>query len=333
VRSFARSHPPGPLPGGERAASAIPGEAVVRLRNVRKRYGRRRALAGIDLTLPGQQIVGIVGPDGAGKTTLIRALAGLLEIEAEEASALGYDLRDDVTDFKSHVGYVPQAFSLHRDLSVMENLRFTARLQRMAAEEFAPRSTELLARTGLTPFVDRPAGALSGGMKQKLAVANALLFQPALLLLDEPTAGVDVMARAAIWEMLEDARRAALIVMSTSYLDEAAGCDCLVYVDSGRVVAVGTPAELRAGVPLELYRAWGDDPRAIAQAARRLPYVDGARATGRCARVEVRRPASPGAARVVRDLRQLADAGVRFAEARPLDMESVLLALARGAVA
>jgi len=307
--------------------------ALISLRNLYKRYGRRVALAGVDLSLEGRQIVGVVGPDGAGKTTLIRVLAGLLDIEADEALALGTDLRGDVTAYKAHVGYVPQAFSLHRDLSVMENLRFTARLQRLAPSEFDTRVRELLARTGLTPFVDRRAGALSGGMKQKLAVINALLFTPKLLLLDEPTAGVDVMARAEIRAMLERAREAALVVVSTSYLDEAEQCDRLVYLDGGRVVAVGTPAELAARVSLELYRAWGDDPRAIAQAARRLPYVAGARATGRFARIEVRRQATPGADQVMRDLRQLPDAGVRFAEARPLDMESVLLALARAAVA
>jgi ABC-2 type transport system ATP-binding protein len=290
-------------------------------------------LTGIDLALGGRQIVGVVGPDGAGKTTLIRALAGLLEIDAEDATVLGFDLRADVTELKVHIGYVPQSFGLHRDLSIMENLRFTARLQRLPEREFAQRANALLARTGLAPFVNRPAGALSGGMKQKLAVANALLLKPRLLLLDEPTAGVDVMARADIWNLLEGERDTALIVISSSYLDEAERCDRLVYLDAGRVVANAAPAELRAGVPLELYRAWGDDPREIARAARQLPYVDGARATGRFARIEVRRATTPGASRVVHDLQQLAGAGVRFAEPRPLDMESALLALARGVAA
>jgi drug efflux transport system ATP-binding protein len=306
---------------------------TISLRGLQKRFGACVALAGVDLSLGGQQIVGVVGPDGAGKTTLIRTLAGLLEIEAEEATVLGHDLRGDVTALKAQIGYVPQSFSLHRDLSVMENLRFTARLQRLEAAEFARRAEELLQRTGLAPFGERAAGALSGGMKQKLAIANALLLQPALLLLDEPTAGVDVMARAEIWAMLQRERSRALILMSTSYLDETAACDRLVYLDAGRVVAVGTPGELRARVPLELYRAWGDDPRAIARAARTLPYVDGARATGRFARVEVRRTATPGAARVVHDLQQLPGAGVRFAQAAPIDMESTLLALARGVTA
>jgi ABC-2 type transport system ATP-binding protein len=306
-------------------------EPLIHLRRLQKHYGRRRALAGIDLTLDRQEIVGIVGPDGAGKTTLIRALAGLLEIDAEAATVFGYDLRRDVTELKARVGYVPQAFSLHRNLSVIENLRFTARLQRLPAAEFLPRATELLARTGLTPFAERPSGALSGGMKQKLAVANALLPRPALLLLDEPTAGVDVMARAEIWAMLQQERRTALILMSTSYLDEAAACDRLVYLDGGRVVASGTPAELRAAVPLDLFRAWGDAPRALAHAARQLPYVDGARATGRFARVEVHRARTPGASQVLRDLAALP--GARLVEQSAVDMESTLLALARSSLA
>ena len=175
---------------------------MIRLRALEKRYGSRRALAGIDLVLERREIVGVVGPDGAGKTTLLRALAGLLEIEAREATVLGHDLGGDVTALKARVGYVPQAFSLHRDLTVEENLRFTARLHRLPEAEFRARAGELLARTGLAPFAERPTGALSGGMKQKLAVANALLPRPALLLLDEPTAGVDVMSRAEIWALL-----------------------------------------------------------------------------------------------------------------------------------
>ncbi|HVN86264.1 MAG TPA: ATP-binding cassette domain-containing protein [Candidatus Binatia bacterium] len=306
-------------------------DSAIRLRRLTKRFSRRQALADVTLALDGRQIVGVVGPDGAGKTTLIRTLAGLLEIEADEASVLGFDLRADVTELKAQIGYVPQSFSLHRDLSVMENLRFTARLQRIARDEFSRRATELLARTGLAPFVDRPAGALSGGMKMKLAVANALLPQPPLLLLDEPTAGVDVVARGEIWTLLQRVRTAALVIISTSYLDEAANCDRLIYLDNGHVVASGTPAELRAAVPLELYRAWGDDPRTIARAARQLAYVAGARATGRCARVEVHRDHTPGAARVVRDLTGLEGAGVRFAERAEIDMESTLLALAHGA--
>jgi ABC-2 type transport system ATP-binding protein len=300
---------------------------VIRLRGLRKRFGQRRALDGIDLDIADRQIFGVVGPDGAGKTTLLRTLAGLLEVEAVDATVLGFDVRGPVSDLKARIGYVPQTFSLHRDLSVAENLHFTARLHRISGAEFEARTRDLLEHTGLAPFVDRPTGALSGGMKQKLAVINALLPHPRLLILDEPTAGVDVMARSELWVMLETARTTALVVMSTSYLDEAAACDTLAYLDEGRVVATGTPASLRESTPLELYRAWGEDPRAIARAARALPYVYGARAAGRYARVEVRRERTPGVVEVIRALSNLEGVHVRFSERREPDMESTLLAL------
>jgi len=302
---------------------------MIRLRGLVKRYGRRQALAGIDLTLDRLEIVGVVGPDGAGKTTLLRALAGLLEVEAREATVLGHDLAGDPTELKTHVGYVPQTFSLHHDLTVEENLRFTARLHRMPASELRTRADELLGRTGLAPFADRAAGALSGGMKQKLAIANALLPEPELLLLDEPTAGVDVVARGEIWTLLERERARALVLISTSYLDEAAACDRLVYLDRGRVLATGTPEELRASASLTLYRVWGDDVRAIARSVRQLPYVESARGTGRFARVDVVRDRAPSRAAILRDLHGLPGVDVLLAEEAPIDMESTLLALAR----
>jgi ABC-2 type transport system ATP-binding protein len=308
-------------------------EPLIVVHGLDKRYGERHALAGVDLTLDGSQIVGVVGPDGAGKTTLLRALAGLLEVTAREARVLGHDLMGDPTALKARLGYVPQAFSLHRDLSINENLRFTARLHRLPEAELAARSGELLERTGLAPFRDRATGALSGGMKQKLAIANALLPRPALLLLDEPTAGVDVVARGEIWNLLVAQRPQTLVVMSTSYLDEAAACDRLVYLDRGRVVATGTPAALSAAGRLDVYRAWGDDVRAIARAARRLPYVDGARATGRFARIEVRRDRGPDGRRVLEDLRTLPDARVRFAEQGAPDLEAAFLGFSQGLAA
>lgn len=307
------------------------GPAAIRVRGLTKRFGRRLALAGVDLEIRGRQIVGVVGPDGAGKTTLLRSLAGLLEIEAEVASVLGYDLRGDVTELKTRIGYVPQSFSLQRELSVLENLRFTARLHRMPRARFAERVGELLEHTGLAPFVDRPAGQLSGGMRQKLAVANALLAEPELLLLDEPTAGVDAVARREIWELLEREAARGLVVLSTGYIEEAAACDRLVYLEGGRLVAAGTPEELRRRAAVEVYRAWGDDPQAIARAARSLPWVAATRAVGPSARIEVGREASPGPGAVLAALSALPGAPVRFAEVVGSDMEAALVALARTA--
>jgi len=301
---------------------------ALRLRGLVKRFGRRRALAGIDLDIAGPQIVGVIGPDGAGKTTLLRAIVGLLDVEARSATVLGCDLAAaDVRALKEHVGYVPQTFSLHRDLSVLENLRFTARLHRLGEEEMMARVTPLLERTGLAPFGTRAAGALSGGMKQKLAIVNALLPEPSLLVLDEPTAGVDVVARGEIWGILDGRRRDTLIVVSTSYLDEMIACDRLVYLDDGRIVASGTPEELRSGVAVELYRAWGANAEAIAAAARALPWVAETHASGDFARVEVSAATTPGTVAVRRSLAEIA--GVEFAERIPVDMEATLLALAR----
>jgi ABC-type multidrug transport system ATPase subunit len=300
----------------------------LRLRGLCKRFGKRVALDGIDLTLEGPQIVGFVGPDGAGKTTLLRAIAGLLEISAEEATVLGFNLRRDVRALKAQIGYVPQAFSLHRDLSVSENLRFTARLHRLSDSEFAPRAERLLARTGLSPFLDRPAGALSGGMKQKLSIANALLPEPSLLALDEPTAGVDVMARDEIWRILEERRRQALILISTSYLEETEACDRLIYLDEGRVVVQGTPAELRAQVPIRLLRAWGHDLRAIVRAAGTLPYVVSARVRGPFVRIEIAAECAPGEARLRADLAGRAPQ-LRLLEFAATDMESALFFLSQ----
>ena len=313
----------GPGPGG------APLPQRIALRGLVKHFGPRAALCGIDLDLTGPQIVGIVGPDGAGKTTLLRSIAGLLEIEARTADVLGFDLRQDVTHLKEHIGYVPQVFSLYRDLTIRENLSVTGRLHGLSTAELWQRAEPLLERNGLAPFLDRQAGALSGGMKQKLAIASALVPRPRLLILDEPTAGVDVVARDEIWATLTARKHEVLILISTSYLDEIEACDRLVYLDEGKVIATGSPAELRAQVPLELFRAWGAEPRAIARAARALPYVDGARATGRFARIEVRAAQSPGVERVLRDLRALPAVQVLIAEPTALDMESTLLALTR----
>ncbi len=304
-------------------------EPRIRLRGLRKSFAKRVALVGIDLTVTASQILAVTGPDGAGKTTLLRSLAGLLEVEADEARVLGFDLRGDVTDLKARLGYVPQSFGLQRDLTVADNLRFTARLHRLAGADARTRTDELLARTGLAPFADRLAGKLSGGMKQKLAIANALLPKPELVILDEPTAGVDVVARGEIWSILVEAARSALVVVSTSYVDEAERADRLVYLDAGRVVADGTPEELRRANPARIYRVWGDDTRGIARAARELPFATSVRAMARFVRVEVDAAGGPDSGDVRAKLAALP--GVVLVESAAPDMESTLRHLARAA--
>jgi len=299
---------------------------LVELRGLTRRSGARTALDSIDLVVEQPEILGVVGPDGAGKTTLLRCLAGLLEVEASAARVLGCDLRGDVSGLKARLGYVPQTFGLHRELSVAESLEFTARLHRLDTADARHRADELLARTGLTPFAARPAGALSGGMRQKLAIANALLPRPRLLVLDEPTAGVDVVARGEIWSILTEEATRALVVTSTSYLDEAAACHRLAYLHDGRLLALGTPDELRARVPLAVYRVWSTDVPAVARRVRSIPWVRGARATGRYVRVEVdaTHAPEPGAVQVMLDRVSGDDA---FVEPIAVDMEAALLTL------
>jgi ABC-2 type transport system ATP-binding protein len=219
---------------------------MIRLRGLSKRFGRRQALAGIDLEIERREIVGVVGPDGAGKTTLLRALAGLLDVEAEEAHVLGHDLRGDVTALKAEIGYVPQAFSLHPTLTVAESLRFTARLHGLAEADFRPAADELLARTGLAPFTGRATGALSGGMKQKLAIVNALLARPALLLLDEPTAGVDVELRKGMWDVVRALQASGVtIILTTHYIQEAEEmADRIGVINKGEIILVEDKAGL-----------------------------------------------------------------------------------------
>src|SRR5262249_14477690 len=244
---------------------------LVDLRGLTRRFGARTALDRIDLVVAQPEILGVVGPDGAGTTTLRRCLAGLLEVEATVALVLGFDLRGDVSGLKARLGYVPQTFGLHRELSVAESLEFTARLHRLDPADARRRADELLARTGLTPFAARPAGALSGGMRQKLAIAHALLPRPR----GEPTAGGDVVARGEIWSILAEEATRALVVTSTSYLDEAAACHRLAYLHDGRLLALGTPDELRARVSLAVYRVWSTDVSAVARRVRSLAWVRG----------------------------------------------------------
>ena len=229
---------------------------LVTLKNLSKCFGAVVALDRIDLALDRPCVFGVVGPDGAGKTTLLRVLVGLLEFQAEKAQVLGYDIIREPRSIRERLGYVPQVFGLYPELSVMHNLEFFADVHGIARREFLRRADELLAVAGLENFRTRPSAALSGGMRQKLAIACALIHRPQLLVLDEPTNGVDVIARSEVWEILRQLKNVA-VVMSTGYLDEAARCDELTYLYAGRIRVRGTPAEICASYPYRAYRLVG----------------------------------------------------------------------------
>jgi len=220
---------------------------VIRAEKLVRSFGSRPALRGIDLAIARGEMFALIGPDGAGKTTFFRIVAGLL------APTSGRALREDVP-----FGMVPQRFSLYEDLTVDENLALRARLYSVPPAESAGRARDLLSRVGLDRFGTRLAGALSGGMKQKLALVAALLTRPALLLLDEPTTGVDPVSRREFWQVLNALHHEGLtIVVSTPYMDEAEYASRLAFLDEGRLVAVGTRDEILAACPADNSRPGG----------------------------------------------------------------------------
>jgi ribosome-dependent ATPase len=227
-----------------------PAASVQRLSH---RYGRTVALDDVTLDIPARCMVGLIGPDGVGKSTLLALIAGVRRIQEGEVFALDGDMRDSEHRRSSlpRIAYMPQGLgrNLYPTLSVAENLDFFGRLFGQPSEERAWRTTELLAATGLDPFPDRPAGKLSGGMKQKLSLCCSLIHDPDLLILDEPTTGVDPLSRRQFWELIDRirARRPAMsVIVATAYMEEAERFDWLTAMDDGRVIATGTPAELRA---------------------------------------------------------------------------------------
>ncbi len=220
----------------------------IEVHGLTKRYGTVEALRGVDLHVPAGTIFGLVGPDGAGKTTLMRILASLLLPDAGSARVAGYDVRKDFREVRRRLGYVPGHFSLYEDLTVEENLQFFAAIFQTTPAANR-RAFDSIYRQ-LEPFRTRRAGRLSGGMKQKLALCCALVHRPEVLLLDEPTTGVDVVSRFEFWEVLRPLRDGGMsILVSTPYMDEAARCDRLALMWEGRFLATGTPEQLVGRFP------------------------------------------------------------------------------------
>ncbi|MFH2055630.1 MAG: ABC transporter ATP-binding protein [bacterium] len=219
--------------------------SYVEVHGFSKAYGQLQAVKNLDLIAETSAIVALAGPDGAGKTTLFRALAGLLSFDSGSATIAGLDVVTQFNQIKPLLGYMPQNFSLYPDLSVEENLRFYSGLFGQSASEFAAEREKLYEFSGLGPFRARRAGALSGGMKQKLALSCALVHHPKLLLLDEPTTGVDPLSRRQFWEILRQLRDSgAAIIVSTPYMDEVALADRAIFIHKGERLAAGTPQEL-----------------------------------------------------------------------------------------
>ena len=245
---------------------------VVNISGVSKTYGTIKALDDVSLTVREGEMFGLIGPDGAGKSTLYRLLATLLAPDSGHLEVLGLDTVKDYRQLRKLIGSMPERFSLYPDLSISENLNFFASLFGVSVKQ----NYDLIAPifSQLAKFPDRPAGKLSGGMKQKLALSCALIHRPPILLLDEPTTGVDAVSRSEFWDMLATLRKFGItILVSTSYMDEATRCDRIAMIDHGKILRTDTPEGLVAGLDENLYNAVSSNMFRLLAGLRKLPQV------------------------------------------------------------
>jgi ABC-2 type transport system ATP-binding protein len=246
---------------------------VVEVHDLVKRFGTLAAVDRVSFTIRAGEIFGILGPNGSGKTTTIRMLCGLLHADAGEGTCLGFDFRTQSEQIKRQVGYMTQKFSFWEDLSIRENLDFVARVYELPNPRDA--AAAAIDRLGLAARQDQLAGTLSGGWKQRLALAACMLHAPKLLLLDEPTAGVDPKARRDFWDEIHRLSGEGLTVLvSTHYMDEAERCDRIVYINLGSIVARGTVAEVVARSGLFTFIVEGEGARALAGELEGSPGVE-----------------------------------------------------------
>ncbi|WP_042338984.1 ABC transporter ATP-binding protein [Paraburkholderia ferrariae] len=256
--------------------SAPPVRPAIVAVDLARRFGTLEAVRDVSMSVAQGEIFGLVGPDGAGKTTVMRMLAGVLRPDAGTIALEGIDVVGEPERAKAVLSYMPQRFGLYEDLTVDENIFFYGELFELPKAQFRERRTELLEAAGLAPFRRRLAGQLSGGMKQKLGLVCALIHTPRILLLDEPTTGVDPVSRRDFWAILYRLREQGVtIVMSTAYMDEAERCSRLALLHEGRVRCCDTPQRLKDIVRGSLLSVTGGDPRANAAALAEAPGVAG----------------------------------------------------------
>lgn len=227
----------------ERPGGVVGASVVIQVDRLSRRFGKLWALENINLSIRKGELFGIVGPDGAGKTSLIQSICAILDPTSGEVQVNGYDSVKRASAITSSIGYMSQAYSLYGDLSVEENLQFFAEVRQVPESDFANRKERLLHFSGLAPFLDRKTKNLSGGMQKKLALCCSLIHEPEVLILDEPNLGVDPLSRRDLWRMIEEYRaRKLTIILATSYMDEAARCDRIAFLAAGKLLACEEPA-------------------------------------------------------------------------------------------
>lgn len=256
------------------ARAAIAAALAIEVRGLTRAFGTLTAVDGISFDVGRGELFGLVGPDGAGKTTTLRMLAGVLRPTGGDALVRGVSVARDSEGVKHHIAYMSQRFGLYGDLTVRENLEFYADLYQVPARERAARRERLYQFSNLGPFEDRLAAQLSGGMKQKLGLCCALIHQPEILLLDEPTFGVDPISRRDLWLILEEmVSQGVAVLVSTAYMDEAERCDHVALLDKGRILAQDTPVALQGSLRGQIVGLRASDSRRAVELLKREPAV------------------------------------------------------------
>jgi ABC-2 type transport system ATP-binding protein len=304
--------------------------ALIEASDLRKSFRGNAAVAGVGLSVQAGEAYGLVGPDGAGKTTTMRLLVGALAGEGGAVRIAGHDLQREPEEARAAVGYLPQRFSLYSDLTVYENLRFFGEVREIPKAALAARAEELLGFVGLQGFEDRLAGVLSGGMKQKLGLACALVHRPRVLLLDEPTGGVDPVTRQDFWQLIiRLLTEGVAVVVCTPYMDEAARCNRVGFMYGGRILTEGSPRALTAGLAGRVLELAAHPKEAARRVALADPEVEDALAFGDRLHLRVAQSEGP----LARLPAALAEAGVAVERLRsiPPSLEDVFISLLESA--
>ena len=263
-------------------------QTAIDIQGLSKEFRAVMAVDDVSMTIPRGEVFGLVGPDGAGKSTLIRMLTTVLLPTSGDALIFGKSVVREVHDVKPRIGYMSQAFSLYGDLTVSENLNFFAELRGVPRADLAARTKRLLEFSGLTEFAKRPAQFLSGGMKQKLALAATLISEPDLLFLDEPTTGVDPVSRREFWRIISDLHRQGITVfVATPYMDEADRCTEIAFMTQGKVILRDTPAGMKRRVPGQVIEVAVGSYREAMLVLRKLDFVTSVEVSGELLRVLV----------------------------------------------
>lgn len=264
-------------------------EPIIQAEHLARRFGDLVAVSDVSLTVERGEVFGVLGPNGAGKSTTIRMLCGILEPTSGHGTVVGFDIERDAEKVKQHIGYMTQRFSLYEDLSVFENLWFFAGIYGVPRKRRRARVDAVIEHAGLGDRRKQLAGTLSGGWKQRVALAGATIHEPPLLFLDEPTAGVDPVSRREFWDQIHRiASAGTTVLMTTHYMDEAERCHRLAFIFRGRLLDVGTPGEIVARRHLQVAELEVDRPSEAADELRANPDVDAVSHFGRTLRVATR---------------------------------------------